>query len=322
MTIASCIEAMLLMLIGTCMLIASVAVTKSESVHKPTCRFIMTLRAYSWGDLAQDEPKEKAKVELKCPVRFFRMTRGDMEAANMFWNKTIEFRTETQPEQWLGKPRPGFKLIKQQFTHFYHKRDKQGRMVYYEALNSPRNAFKELKTHGIGVDDVVQHMTFMTEFTHRVLNDDYDEVGKEPLKTGQLIKIVDIQSLGLGDVGGDVSQYFNKIGALGKNYPERIDKILVINVPAGFGMIWKIVAPMLDRNVRERISIFRADYKAAMQELIDIENIPAIYGGTCDCGGEGCRFNSPEEVKMLDAVEKLNQGVPIKCLPCDPPSDE
>ena len=43
---------------------------------------------------------------------------------------------------------------------------------------------------------------------------------------------MDIQSIGLGDVGGDVSEYFKKIGAMGKNYPERIDKILVINVPA------------------------------------------------------------------------------------------
>ena len=35
------------------MLIASVAVTKSDSVNKPSCRFRLTLRAYSWGDLTQ-----------------------------------------------------------------------------------------------------------------------------------------------------------------------------------------------------------------------------------------------------------------------------
>ena len=48
-------------------------------------------------------PKDKAKLELKCPVRFFKMTRGDMDAANMWWNKTLQFRTETQPEQWLSE---------------------------------------------------------------------------------------------------------------------------------------------------------------------------------------------------------------------------
>ena len=42
------------------------------------------------------------------------------------------------------------------------------------------------------------------------------EVGVEPTKTGQLIKVMDIQSIGLGDVGGDVSEYFKKIGAMGK----------------------------------------------------------------------------------------------------------
>ena len=132
---------------------------------------------------------------------------------------------------------------------------------------------------------------------------------------------MDIQSLGLGDIGGDVSDYFNKVASMGKNYPERLDRvqpahtyllpghgavsvrlspryllqILVINVPAAFGMIWKIVAPMLDRNVRERISIHRADYQEALREIIDPENIPHYYGGTCQvpCPTDPCPLCMP-----------------------------
>uniref|UniRef100_A0A7S2B9A3 CRAL-TRIO domain-containing protein n=1 Tax=Octactis speculum TaxID=3111310 RepID=A0A7S2B9A3_9STRA len=62
-------------------------------------------------------------------------------------------------------------------------------------------------------------------------------------------------------------------------------------------MIWKIVAPMLDRNVRERITLFRSDYQDALRELVDIENIPPAYGGTCQCGD--CRNNSPQELEIF-----------------------
>ena len=110
----------------------------------------------------------------------------------------------------------------------------------------------------------------------------------------QLIKVMDIRSLGLSDCGGDVRNYFNLVSVMGKNFPERIDKIIVINVPAAFGMVWNIVAPLLDRNVRERVSIFREDYTLALEELIAPENLPREYGGLCQCG-ESCRFHAPEE---------------------------
>jgi len=83
--------------------------------------------------------------------------------------------------------------------------------------------------------------------------------------------------------------------------------VLVINVPAAFGMIWNIVAPMLDRNVRERISIFRADYKEALFDLINPEDIPEQYGGSCRCGGRSCRFHSPEELALAARVKELNE---------------
>ena len=121
---------------------------------------------------------------------------------------------------------------------------------------------------------------------------------------------MDIQSLGLGDVGGDVSRYFNMVSQMGKNYPERLDKILIVNVPAAFGMIWNIVAPMLDRNVRERISIFRGDYYDALVELIEPENIPAAYGGKCQCQRGSCRFHSPEELLLKAKVDKLSAPAP------------
>ena len=117
---------------------------------------------------------------------------------------------------------------------------------------------------------------------------------------------MDIKSLGLSDCGGDVRSYFNGVSVIGKNFPERIDRIIVINVPVAFGMVWNIVAPLLDSNVRERVSIFRGDYYSALEELIAPEDIPEEYGGQCRCDG-GCRFNSPEEKKCRTYISAANR---------------
>ena len=65
---------------------------------------------------------------------------------------------------------------------------------------------------------------------------------------------------------------------------------------------------MLDRNVRERISIHRSDYYQTLEELIEPGNIPVSYGGMCRCGDSGnCRFESPEELFMISRVEEINE---------------
>lgn len=297
MSLVASVEALFFTGLGTTCLMLSVILSKGASLETMAFRYTLALRGYSWEELALREELEAAE-QLPVPRRFLSMVRGDMDQAKVFWGQTVAWRAAVRPHLALEKPRPDFELIKANLTHYYHKRDKTGRLVYYEALNAPRRAFRELARQGVSVDDVINHMVFMNEFCYNQLGTDYDQEGSEPTEAGQIIKIMDIQSLGLSDVGGHVSEYFKKIGLMGKNYPERIDKILVINVPAGFGMIWEIVAPMLDRNVRERISIFRQDYHEAMQELIDIDNIPAVYGGNCRCPGGECRFNSPEELRM------------------------
>jgi hypothetical protein len=85
----------------------------------------------------------------------------------------------------------------------------------------------------IRASDVIDHMVFINELTYREIVGDYDEEGSTPRTDGQMIKVMDIQSLGLSDVGGDVSAYFNKIAAMGKHYPERLDKIVRSPSPVG-----------------------------------------------------------------------------------------
>jgi len=310
--LAPALEGALAVGLGTLVLALTViAVAKSSETSQAAHRLKITLVAFSWDEETVDlrgsaTETDNDLLSALCPDRFVRMVRGDVETALQWWQQTKAWRASEKPEELLvSVPRPSYHDIKGAIEHFYHKRDRLGRLVYYEVLNSPRSAFRALRAKGWSVDDVVAHMMFLNEYAFRELLEDYDEEGVPPKSTGQLIKIMDIQNLGLGDIGGDVSSYFNKQSALGKNYPERMDKIVIINVPAAFGMIWNVVAPLLDRNVRERISIFRGNYYEALVELIEPENIPSQYGGQCRCGELGCRFHSPEEVNISARVVEL-----------------
>lgn len=95
---------------------------------------------------------------------------------------------------------------------------------------------------------------------------------------------MDIQNVGLSDCFGDTLEYFKKLSAMNKHYPERVYKTILITPPS-FGMVWRVVAPMIDINVREKISVFQGkDFVAPLLELVDADQIPEAYGGTAQVG--------------------------------------
>jgi len=146
------------------LLAAAVAATRGKDWRELVYRYTVTLVSFSWDDSSTD----KRNVETKppsCPERFLRMVRGDSELALQWWAKTKIWRKEVTPEQLLThRPRPSYSDIKQDIQHYFHKRDRNGRIVYYEVLNAPQACFRSLKDKGWSLDDVIEHMMFINEF--------------------------------------------------------------------------------------------------------------------------------------------------------------
>ena len=104
----------------------------------------------------------------------------------------------------------------------------------------------------------------------------------------------------MGDCGGATATYFKLINAINRNYPERVWRTIILNAPSIFGVIWSIVSPLLEPNVREKITVLRGNYEDTLRELVAPENLPVAYGGT-DAGaspdaeflrGEDCLVSS------------------------------
>lgn len=70
-------------------------------------------------------------------------------------------------------------------------------------------------------------------------------------------------------------------------------KLVVVNAPSSFAYIWSVVKFWLSKETIEKVDVQGSNYREALLALIDVENLPVEYGGTCACQGEGgCVFSS------------------------------
>jgi hypothetical protein len=89
------------------------------------------------------------------------------------------------------------------------------------------------------------------------------------------LRIIDVQTIGFSDVGGLVGDYFRKISSLNSRYPERVWRTLVVNVPASFALVWRLVEPRLEPSVRAKITLFRgATYREDLSLLVNPDQLP------------------------------------------------
>ncbi|KAG6590846.1 Phosphatidylinositol transfer protein SEC14 [Phytophthora cinnamomi] len=224
-------------------------------------------------------------------MRFILAEKGDETKALERYNETTEWRREEGVDQLLEEPSPHFKIIKENYPHYYHKRGKNGEPVYYEKPGKIN--LKALKNAGLTLDDLMHNYLMITEFLWQVIEQDDNRKG---------ISVLDVDGIGISDFAGEAVEYVRKAASVsGKHYPERCAYIFVINVPSWFSMIWNTVKGMVDDVTREKVIIVRGKKKIfeALSERIPVENIPVEYGGTSD-------GKSPEEDLLFNLMAYVN----------------
>ncbi|CAE7247047.1 SFH1, partial [Symbiodinium necroappetens] len=103
------------------------------------------------------------------------------------------------------------------------------------------------------------------------------------------------------------------VSMLQNHYPECSGRMIIINAPRVFGIAWSFVKPQLDAKTVEKISIFGSDQREAyvqcLLDLVDADQLPQMYGGTCVCDGQdpmSCMravkgpWAKPEVLKILE----------------------
>lgn len=113
-------------------------------------------------------------------------------------------------------------------------------------------------------------------------------------KSGQLLEtccsVMDLKGVGLGKVGS-VYGYVKQASAISQNYyPERLGKLYLINAPWGFSSVFGIIKGFLDPVTVQKIHVLGSGYHAELEKQVAKENLPKIFGGTCECA-KGCSLS-------------------------------
>ncbi|KAJ5808862.1 SEC14 cytosolic factor [Penicillium riverlandense] len=82
----------------------------------------------------------------------------------------------------------------------------------------------------------------------------------------------------------DIKNYTSDIGhLLMMGYPEIIDRLLVINAPSYFAMMWGIMRKWLDPGTADKVVVLTAgEMLPTLTKYIDMESIPSKFGGGFD----------------------------------------
>lgn len=113
-------------------------------------------------------------------------------------------------------------------------------------------------------------------------------------KSGYLLEtsctIMDLKGVGISKAT-QVYGYIQKASGISQNYyPERMGKFYVINAPWGFSGVWSFIKGWLDPVTVAKIHILGSGYEKELLKQIPKENLPAQFGGSCNCEG-GCELS-------------------------------
>ncbi|XP_063448778.1 retinal-binding protein-like isoform X1 [Mytilus trossulus] len=76
-----------------------------------------------------------------------------------------------------------------------------------------------------------------------------------------------------------MQMYLHLVKILEDNYPEMMRRLLVINAPRIFPLLYKIARPLISDEMKQKIHVKGDDYKDLLLRYVDPDNLPACYGG-------------------------------------------
>lgn len=186
------------------------------------------------------------------------------------------------------------------YPQYYHKTDKvgppyltaflltklqDGRPVYIEQYgNIDLNAMYKITS----ADRMLQNLVV-----------EYEKVADPRLpacsrKAGKLLEtcctIMDMKGVGVTRIPS-VYGYVKQASAISQDhYPERLGKLYIINAPWGFSSVFSVVKGFLDPVTVSKIHVLGAGYQKELLAQVPKENLPKVFGGTCECPG-GCEYS-------------------------------
>eukprot|EP01062_Namystynia_karyoxenos_P063330 TRINITY_DN56142_c0_g1_i1.p1 TRINITY_DN56142_c0_g1~~TRINITY_DN56142_c0_g1_i1.p1 ORF type:complete len:459 (+),score=115.18 TRINITY_DN56142_c0_g1_i1:99-1475(+) len=281
-------------------------------------------------------------------LRYLRARKWDLKKAFDMYSKTLEWRREGDVDRWRreapGNTRPcaacaalaaeqGFRSVggveahpearlvgPNPKEHLYRTftaasafgHDRAGRPIYFERQGECSQGLSRMMKHIARQDVVLMHIR-QQEIAMARIEESELRLGRRV--DGQFV-IADMATLSMWP-NSDGQWLFKSIQKIDEaHYPETLGVQFIVNAPAVFTVIWKVVKWWLDPATRAKVQIYsggKEHWQHELHKYVDPAQLPEEYGGTLPL--EVDRMRLDVELGKRFAAELYGHPVP-RCKAC------
>ncbi len=253
-------------------------------------------------------------------VRFLRHHSWNVSSASEAWRNYIKWRQEKGLDTILSTSLSSEQKIRTMVPYSYHSFDKENRPIYWEKTGKLQCAALADSSIVTEAEFVHSHVWGM-EFIYQKAHEKSLELGQ---RIDQFTSILDMNGLGFHHRAVMfILKACMDLDSL--YYPERIGKLYVLNTPWVAPALYQLVQPLCPQYVKDKVFIVDGTPDQFLSTVIQSENIPVEYGGSCTCNGKagGClaELDAGEFIRIAKKVDGLDvENVSydfVRTLECD-----
>jgi hypothetical protein len=271
------------------------------------------------GRRNRDSRDEALATLLSGPVdrRVSEAAKGDAKKLREKHAGWCEWYADHDVGTLLDREKPAFEIVKAFYPHAFHAKTRQGFAVQLEKPGRFPTLLAELRKRGFAnpTRAVVEHVSFV--MTHA-----FATIDNRDFPHGRILRIVDMSRLDLSDTGYEAYVFLKAMAHVSSvAFPERVHKVVIVNPPAAFNVLWGVFSPMVSQRTMARVRICKdtQSAKETLLEDLDIRDIPREYGGECECGARRRRKKNSgaDETSARDGGGARLRGCPsAECTSC------
>jgi hypothetical protein len=118
--------------------------------------------------------------------------------------------------------------------------------------------------------------------TEQALRNMYVQSSKCGYNIETFVLVVDAAGWGLRLATSDAYAFIKGMASTDSDhYPERLGNMIIINAPTMLSIAWRVIQTFLDPVTKQKIRIMssRSEWEPVLQEFIEKDQIPKMYGG-------------------------------------------
>ncbi|KAJ1614891.1 SEC14 domain-containing protein [Cryptosporidium canis] len=257
-----------------------------------------------------------SESDYKLFFRFLKARQFHVDKSTEMLKKYFEWRENRKISELINNAQIPIKI--DLYQRAYHGIDRIGRPIYIDCIGSsnikqmlemyPEKSFFNQWIYEY--EFLVNVMSVSCQIYNALRenvsgNPDFIDINKDEvmnlLNSGYLqyhhfstLNIIDMNGFNMSKFDGNCRKVIKDLVHISQNYyPELLGKMIVINAPSIFGIIWNFLKPLIDDRTAKKISIYthNDDWKSVLLDLVEPDQLPKFLGGSPKYEGEWVNAN-------------------------------